>query len=185
VVQSPAVAFQLSSHEVMRGIKVRDGKLVLRPWGWYFAGSYLDVPVALALLWWAVWAGGFWLLSVPFLVWMAIESAARARVAVFATPTKVTVRNRFRTHRVDVSDVSRVRTEIVEWTLRQPVNLFMRASLTGREWQIGVIDVGGRLIECDALVSMPPSQGQMDPTAAAMKAATLHRWVTAHLAAGA
>lgn len=179
------VGFELSAHEVMRGIRVRDDQLVLRPWGWYFVGSYLDAPVALGLLWWAVSAGGFWLLGAPYLAWTAIESAARARGAVFATPTTVTIRNRFRTHRVDIADVSHVRTDIVEWTLRQPVLLFMRPSFTGCEWQIGVVDVGGRVTECDALVSTPPGQGQPDPTAAAMKAATLARCVVEHRAAAA
>jgi hypothetical protein len=49
----------LSPHEVMRGIGVRDEKLVLRPAGWVLAGSAFDAALGVAFVVLALAARGF------------------------------------------------------------------------------------------------------------------------------
>src|ERR1700730_18250479 len=101
-----AAEFTLSSHEVMRGLKVHDGHLLLRPSGATLSNALLDVivPVVAGVL--AVVAGGWWvLITVPALL-MVVDAVQRLRVAVNAGPDCIVVRNRRRRRVVPIASFS-------------------------------------------------------------------------------
>jgi hypothetical protein len=71
--------FELTAQEVMLGIKVRDGRLVLRPSGLILLGTCVDVVVTTALLVASVVASGGWLVFFPFIAYQLVEALARLR----------------------------------------------------------------------------------------------------------
>jgi hypothetical protein len=173
------VDFELSSHEVMRGVKVRDGKLVLRPFGGTLAGNAVDALFGAALAVWALVAGGLWVVFAPVWIYSVVESVAKLRLAAVADDRTLVIRNRWRTHRIEIADVGNVFVDDVEWWFRAPTYTGTRPHLFGpRAWLIGVVQVGGRRYECETLVSTPNREDvESDPTPAEMKTATLARWI--------
>lgn len=167
--------FELSPHEVMRGIKVRDGRLVLRPAGLMLALSTLDALVGLAVLGAAILLGGAsWLLA-PMSVWLAVDGALRVRAAVVAGPDSVTIRNRWRTRSVPISTNLTIGVDERDGMFRAPAYTFM-SWWPGREWEQGYVTLEGKRMWCDALTSAPTDTSEY-PNPTRMKIATLRRWL--------
>lgn len=174
--------FVLTPHETMRGIRVKDGGLVLRPVGWVQAACGIEFALACVAAAAMAGAGGAWRLLVPVAIACAVNAVQRARVAVIATSSEVTVRNRWSTRRIPLPDILEVTTEVKLWSFRQPAYVFTRTAIAGRRWEVGVLAVRpGSTLECDALVSAAPvNEIANDATPAAMKAEALGRWVEVH-----
>jgi hypothetical protein len=172
--------FTLTSHEVMRGLKVHAGDLILRPGGAALFNTVLDVaaPIVAAVL--AIVAGGWWaLITAPALL-MLVDAVQRLRVAVIAGSDCVVVRNRRRLRVVPISEFNVATIELVRWFIRQPLYVF-HGWLPWRRYEICVIrTTSGKEIQCDALVSWPGDL--VDPSPIAMKVSALNRWVDAHRA---
>jgi hypothetical protein len=169
----------------MRGLKVRNGALVLRPSGLLLFNSALDVVLGGGLAVAAGVAGGPWLVAVgAYLALIAGDAVLRLRVEVVTDAEAVTVRNRWQTERVPIGAIARVHTDVVRWHFRQPAYVFHGWWPGGRDWEIGVIDTtDGHRIESDALISVPNGDDEVDPTPARMKIDALNRWL-AELSAG-
>lgn len=174
--------FVLSPHEAMRGIRVKDGVLMLRPIGWVQAACGIEFALACVGAAAMAAAGGAWLLLVPVAVAFAISAVLRGRVAVFATASVVTVRNRWSKRRVALHEILGTTTELKLWSFRQPAYVFTRTAIAGSRWEVGGIAVrSGSTLECDALVSAAPvNETAGEATPAAMKAEALGRWVAVH-----
>ena len=173
--------FKLSPHEVMRGLKVKDGHLVLRPSGLILFNTCLDFAFGVAVAVFGVVMGGLWIvLSIAGAV--AMDAILRMRVAVTVGRDDVIVKNRTRNHRLPVARIAEARVEKVRWLLRQPAYLGHGASPFGWEWLIGVIRTtdGGR-VQCDALISAPERKDATDvnATPAEPKIEALNRWLSA------
>lgn len=173
------VGFHLTPHEVMRGLKVRDGALVLRPSGMLLFNNGLDVVFGGFFAVAAVLAGGAWLIVIAvYMAAIAVSGILRLRVAVIADSEAVTVRGRWRTERIPVDKIATVRVDMVHWTFRQPAYTFHGWWPGGYDWEIGVLKTtDGRRVECDALISAPAGENDRDPTPARMKIDALRRWL--------
>ena len=93
--------FKLSAQEVMLGIKVKDGRLVLRPSGLIRVGTFVDLFVG------AVCGLTSVVLLAASLAWLPIgllalliivEAASRIRVRIIADVEKVHIYNKWRSH---------------------------------------------------------------------------------------
>jgi len=172
------VEFRLSSHEVMRGIKVRDGRLVLRP----AAGSYLFASMEVAMVAFtgaiAVWGVGVSIFTAVITALIAADALPRFRVALIADDTLVTVHNRWRTHRIPIESIDAVRVGIVRSRFRLGLgigwNPFAHDEIT-----IGVVQAGATAYECEALLAPESRRRAVDPSPAAMKIDVLNRWIAA------
>ena len=174
--------FYLSPHEVLRGIALRDDRLLLPAGAAIRVGAGLDALVGAAMVGGAILAGGGWWLGAVPGAYFLVEGLARLRVRVVATRQEVVVRNRWRTHRIPMRDIRSVRIETVSWILRRPA--LDRDGLwpSEKDWEVGTILHGrGHEVACDALISAAPEDDgwQLDPTAADQKVAALRRWVEA------
>jgi hypothetical protein len=167
--------FKLSAHEVMRGIKLRDGRLSMRPSGLVILDTILDALLGIAIVAGAVIGGGAWWLVAPYGAFLAVDGTVRLRVSVTADQRIVTVRNRWRTHDFPLERIDSVEPQQVEWLFRSPAYAF-----TGwcgrRQWEVGAIRAGGNQFLCDALISLP-REPDSDPTPTEMKVAALERWI--------
>jgi hypothetical protein len=177
------VTFELSSHEVMRGIKVRDGQLVLRPAGTAMAGEVFQAAVLGAFLAPLV-VRGWWLLA-PVVGYLVVDKVAVLWTAVRADDHQVTVRNRWTRRRISFPDIERVTAVDATWWYRRPVLMGVSDDGIGWAFLLGaVVDRRGKTYWCDAITSGRGTDegGIVDPPPAAMKMATLDRWVTEHRA---
>ena len=175
--------FKLTPHEVMRGIHVRKGRLVLRPAGVVSGLSALDGVVGVAGTVLIVRAAGFWLIVLPYALFLAADGMLRLRVSVVASRTEIVVRNRWRRHGVALGDFSGVAVETVEWWFRSPFYVFTRWS-GPEDWQVGVVHTrNGARLQCDALISAPEGDF-VEPSPARMKVAALNRWLQATTSSG-
>ena len=172
------VQFELSAHEVMRGIKVRDDELVLRPSGLVLTGTGLDIVVGAGLAVLAIVQGALWWLAGAYGAVVLVDGAARLRVAVVASQSTLTIRNRWRTRVVPLAGVHGVGVSEHEWLLRRPFYFGVGSSPFSMYWEMGFASAPGGRISCDALISAPQND-QADPTPARMKIATLQRWIDA------
>ncbi len=193
---APPSGFRLSAHEVMRGIKVDDGRLILRPSGGFQLATITDgalgmgiLPVAVAN---ASRSGMWWLLLGPFSLALIVDALARTRVRVSADQHKIQVRNKWRTLHVPLSQVNECRSEIVRWRIKAPWFAGRRSQypFSAEPWLVGtVVTHEGVVVIADALMGLPPSGalmtppppegGTFDPVVdypVAMKAAALARW---------
>lgn len=171
--------FVLTPHGIMRGIRVKDDVLVLRPIGWVQAACWIESALACAAAAAMAAAGGAWWLLVPVAAALAVNAVQRARVAVFATASAVTIRNRWSKRQVPLKEILETTIEAELWPFRQPAYVFTRTAVGGRRWEVGRIAVrSGSTLECDALVSRAGANDtETQPTPAAMKAEALDRWV--------
>lgn len=178
--------FVLTSHEVMRGIRVKQNVLVLRPIGWVQAACWIELLLASVVAAALVTAGGAWWVVVPLALVVAVNAGLRGRVAVFATAESVTIRNRWSTRVLPLHEVRGVSVVVTHWPVRQPAYLLTSPSTTGREWDVGIICTrAGARLACDALVSGPSAEAPgADDSPAAMKVDALHRWIVTHGATG-
>jgi hypothetical protein len=170
--------FSLTPHEVMRGIKVRDGKLRLRPSGLMLFGTVLDALLAAIVGTVAALHGGWSIAIVPVAVIVCADALMRTRLAVVATAGEVVVRNRWTRNRIAIPEIDVTRVESVEGLKYQPVWAFV-GWLPLREWEIGVIRLSdGSEVQCRALISPPRTDGA-DRTPTQMKVESLTRWIAA------
>ncbi|MGE3620695.1 MAG: hypothetical protein AB7L84_09550 [Acidimicrobiia bacterium] len=178
------MTFKLSAHEVMRGIKVDDDRILrLKPIGWVVAASTLEAFLAIAVILAAILLRSIWLVALPLLAVFAADAFKRSRVAVTASTTEIVIVNRWRKHSVPISDVADVTIEKVSWSFRAPAYLMTRSG-PGREWLIGIVETATGSIQCDALVSSPRSDDTSDPTPAEMKVDVLRRWLASATTSG-
>lgn len=188
--------FRLSAHEVMRGLKVDHGRLILRPSGGFQLGTIADMALGSGVLALVVAnvsrSALWWLLLGPFSLALVADGLARTRVRVSADQETVKVRNKWRTLHVPLSHVCECRSEIVRWRIKAPWFFGRRSHypFSPEPWLVGtIVTFDGAVVIADALVGLPPSGalmisqppglGAIDPVAeypVAMKAAALARW---------
>jgi hypothetical protein len=184
--------FHLSSHEVMRGIKVKNGRLVMRPYGPFQFGTIADLVVGLVTLCLVIMADRVsspWLLVAGFLLAVAVDAVGRLRVQVVADEEYVHVRNKWRTRHVPLVEVLECRSDVVRWQVKAPWFIGRRSRnpsfSKGELWLVGmIVTTGGRTVKSDALIGFPDPIGlggdpTLDPTVdcpVAMKVAALARW---------
>ncbi len=174
--------FRLTGAEAgVLGVKFVDGRLIFRAAVW-----------ARVVSWWVVVLGvvggtvalvarpggliiGVLLGAVGFGHAAAGVRSARARVV--CDRSGVTVRNHWRTVRVDPSRISAVRVEVRRWRWgRWP----MSSPWNGRKvFQAGVLEFGdGSRLVMDAFVAPPPEVGVALPNTTEVKVEVLRRWLS-------
>lgn len=176
--------FELTAHEVMRGIVVRDGELVLRPAGWLRAACSAEAIVVLVGAVVLARRGAGWWLLVPPLLALAAYLLRGAMVSVRASGARIVVRNRWSTRSIALEEVAQVLVDQALGERHRP-ELLVSATNLGRDWEVGVIrSVSGPPIWCDALVSIGETEPSAGATHATTKVEALRRWIAEHRAAG-
>lgn len=176
-----SVAFQLSSHEVMRGIKVRDGRLVLRPSGPAMVTDLFHASV-LGFVFAPLVLTGWWLLA-PVALYLVVDKLAVIRTTVVADEHRVTVTNRWTRRRLPFHDIRTVSTTDARWWYRRPVLMGVDDDGIGWDYLLGtVVDRRGKAHWCDAVTSGRTADegGIVDPPPAIMKMNALRRWIDVH-----
>jgi hypothetical protein len=167
-----AVDYRLTSHEVMLGLKLRDGRLVIRQSGGVIAWSIIRLGFGWVLVVLGFGAGAVGWVLVPYGAWFAIDGLLWTRCRVVLSPDGVRVTNRFRRRQVDLDDFDvRVVTQR-RWFPVLPQSTF--SWYPPYEFGEAFLDDGIRL-RLDALVGIPGDRAP-DPSPVATKVAALERY---------
>jgi hypothetical protein len=167
------VAFELTSHEVMRGLKLRDERLVIRVSGGAMVWSV--VRMAFGSVWVSIslqGGGGF---LFPLIgVAIVAEAALWLRCRVVVRPDRLEVTNPLRRHDLDLADVVGVVVAVeTRWLVPEPrfgVSWFPK-------YEVGEVVCGHRdRISVAALIGSPDtSTSALSPVQ--MKVAALNRYL--------